>query len=305
MTRNLQGYLDPTPFTGLWVALATPFRDDGSLDLPAFSALARRTATGGAHGLLALGSTGEAATVDDDERDRLVRACLEAADGLPVLVGTGANDTRRAVELTRHAREAGATGALVVTPYYNKPNAEGLIAHFEAIAAAVPEFPLVIYNVPARTGSNLTPGILARLWQIPSAVALKESSGDLVQMDHMIRRCPAGKIVLAGDDGLALPAIALGAQGLVSVVGNVVPSAARALVEAARGGRLEEAREIHARLSPLIDALFAETNPVPLKAALALLGLASDQVRPPLARAADPTRLRLAAELPAFEEVAA
>ncbi len=293
------------PFYGLWVALATPFHEDTRFNDKAFSRLVARTVAGGAQGLVALGSTGEAVTLDESERDQVVAACLEAAGDVPVLVGTGSNATRVAVRQTRRAQEAGADGALVVTPYYNKPNADGLVAHFEEIATAVPDFPLMVYNVPGRTGQNLTPAVLGRIWQIPSVVAVKESSGDVAQIDRIVRDLPPGKVVLAGDDALALPAIAVGADGLVSVAGNLMPAALRRLVDSARAGDLRQARRIHAELLPLMEALFLESNPVPLKAALALQGLASDTVRAPLARASSDTRLRLATVLSAFEEVAA
>ena len=296
---------DELSMTGLWVALATPFDDDGGLDLESLAALVARTARGGAHGLVALGSTGEAAALELDERDRVIETCLASAAGIPVIVGTGSNSTRVAVDQTRRAMALGADGALVVTPYYNKPNPDGMAAHFATIADMVPDFPLVIYNVPGRTGQNLDPAVLGRLWQIPAAVAIKESSGDVTQIDRMVRDLPEGKIVLAGDDDLALPAIAVGAKGLVSVTGNLLPAALRRLVDAARAGRLDEARQVHATLSPLIEALFVESNPVPLKAALSILGLASDTVRPPLARASSETRLRLARLLASFEEIAA
>ena len=285
---------------GLWVALATPFRDDFTLDLPAYRSLASRCVASGVQGLLALGSTGEAATLDDDERDQAIAACLDTGAGVPVMVGTGSNSTPQAVRLTRRACDLGAHAALVVTPYYNKPNADGLVAHFEAIADAVPSFPLVVYNVPGRTGQNLDPRVLGRLWQIPQVVALKESSGNLAQIDRVVQDLPEGKVVLAGDDALALPAIALGAEGLVSVAANLEPAAMRLLVDAARASRLSEARSVHAALLPLMDALFLESNPVPLKAALALRGEATDTVRPPLARASSDTRLRLASVLDAF-----
>ncbi|HVS62343.1 MAG TPA: 4-hydroxy-tetrahydrodipicolinate synthase [Thermoanaerobaculia bacterium] len=299
---------DPTSrggFDGLWVALATSFRQDGSLDLQACSALTTRVVEGGAHGLVALGSTGEAATLDDDERERIVETVIAAARGLPVIVGCGSNDTREAVRFTRSARAAGANGALLVTPYYNKPNPDGLFAHFAAVAEAAADFPLMVYNVPGRTGQNLTPPNLARLWSIPSVVAIKESSGDLAQIDRMLRELPEGRTVLAGDDWIALAAIALGARGLVSVAGNVMPTEMRRLVEAALDGRLTEARHLHRALSPLMEALFLESNPVPLKAALAILGIADDTVRLPLSRASEETRRRLDGVLAGFREVAA
>jgi 4-hydroxy-tetrahydrodipicolinate synthase len=207
--------------------------------------------------------------------------------------------------MTRSAQAAGAAGALVVTPYYNKPNPDGLFAHFAAIAEAAADFPLMAYNVPGRTGQNLTPQNVARLWRIPSVVAIKESSGDVAQIDRIVRDLPAGKTVLAGDDWITLPAIAVGARGLVSVAGNVVPAEMRRLVDAAMAGRLIEARAVHKALSPLVEALFVESNPVPLKAALSILGVAGDAVRLPLFRAAEATRSRLAAALAEFCEVAA
>ncbi len=292
-------------FSGLSVALATTFQADGSLDLVAFRRLTRRVVAGGAQGLVVLGSTGEAATLVQAERDRLITACLEEAGDATVVVGTGSSATHQAASWTRRAQDLGAHGALVVTPYYNKPNVDGLLAHYRVVADAAPGLPIVLYNVPGRTGLNLTPDILTSLWALPSVVAVKESSGDLGQIDQIVRTLPPGKVVLAGDDALALPALALGVHGLVSVAGNLVPDHLRALVDAGRASCFQEARDWHARTSPLFDALFAETNPVPLKAALTLLGLGTDVVRPPLARASDATRLRLSAVLARLEGVAA
>lgn len=291
-----------SPFAGLSVALATTFCADGTLDLPAFRRLTRRVVAGGAQALVVLGSTGEAATLLEVERDQLITACLEEAGDAVVIVGTGSNATHQAAAWTLRAQALGAHGALVVTPYYNKPNVDGLVAHYRVVADAAPGLPIVLYNVPGRTGLNLAPEILTSLWAIPSVVAVKESSGDLAQIDQIVRALPAGKLVLAGDDALALPAIALGAHGLVSVAANLVPEHLRALVDAARASRFQEARRLHARAASLFDALFTETNPVPLKAVLALRGLATDVVRPPLARASEATRLRLSEVLARFEE---
>ncbi|MEM8932343.1 MAG: 4-hydroxy-tetrahydrodipicolinate synthase [Acidobacteriota bacterium] len=296
-------------FEGLWVALATPFDADGDFDEPAYRRLIRHVVDGGVQGLLALGSTGEAATLNDAERDRVVATCLDEVATLgvdvPVLVGTGSNATPRAIAWTRRAAALGAQGALVVTPFYNKPNPDGMVAHYSAVAEAAPELPLVIYNVPGRTGTNLGPELLDRLWQLPTAVALKESSGNLGQIDAIVRHLPAGKIVLSGDDPYALPSIALGAQGLVSVMANLVPAETRALVDAALDSRFDVARHHHLRLSPLMEALFVESNPVPLKAALHLRGLTSDIVRAPLATASTETRRRVYAVLAELERVAA
>jgi len=293
--------MDQAKLKGLGVALATPFKAaDGSVDMPAFRALVSRLVAAGTDFLVVLGSTGEAATVLDAERDELVAAAREEARGAPVIVGTGHNSTAQAIALAVRAAKSGADGILVVTPYYNKPQAAGIEAHFRAIAAAVPGLPIIVYNVPGRTGANLLPKDLARLWAIPEVVAVKESSGNLAQIGEILRTLPEGKLLFSGDDALALPAIALGGHGLISVIGNILPAEAKALVEAALAGRRDEARKLQARLLPMMDALFLESNPAPLKAALALAGYCSDFVRLPLVPASGPTRERLAELLPSF-----
>ena len=287
--------------SGLAVALATPFTADGSVDLPAFRALVRRCAGGGVDVLIPLGSTGEAATLDEAERDALLAACLEEAGGRPVIAGTGSNSTRQAAAWTRRAQALGAQGALVVTPYYNKPTLQGLVAHYGAVAEAAPGLPLVLYNVPGRTGLNVTPAMLAKLWENPAVVAVKESSGNLAQIGEIARRLPPGKTLLAGDDGLALASLAVGAQGLVSVLGNLLPQETKALVASALAGDFASARAHHQRLLPVMDALFLESNPIPLKAAMAAEGLLADALRLPLVPAGAATRDQLAAALRAFE----
>jgi 4-hydroxy-tetrahydrodipicolinate synthase len=284
---------------GLLVALATPFTETGAVDIEAFRRLVRHVAQGGADGLVPLGSTGEAATLDEAERDLLIETCLAEAGDRPVLAGTGSNATTVAARWTARAQALGAHGALVVTPYYNKPTVDGLVAHYRAVADAAPGLPLVAYNVPGRTGLNLTPAALARLWENEQVVAVKESSGDVSQIGAIARELPPGKVLLSGDDDLALPSIALGAGGLVSVAGNLLPGAMRALVYDALAGRVEAARVAHHRLLPLIEALFVESNPIPLKAGLLLLGLGGDGVRLPLVRASVATRQRLLAALEA------
>lgn len=283
--------------SGLTVALATPFTSTGGVDLPAFRKLVRHMVAGGVDTLVPLGSTGEAATVLDEERDALIAACLEEAQGRPVVVGTGHHATRQAAALTRRAQALGAAGALVVTPYYNKPTPEGLVAHYAAVAEAAPGLPLVAYNVPGRTGLNLAPATLMRLWENPQVVAVKESSGSLAQIAEMVRTLPPGKQVLSGDDNLALASLAVGAVGLVSVLGNALPRETAALVAAARQGDRAEALRLHQQLLPLMDALFLESNPIPLKALLQMLGLGSDRLRLPLVPAAPATRTRLAEAL--------
>jgi 4-hydroxy-tetrahydrodipicolinate synthase len=247
--------------------------------------------------LVPLGSTGEAATIRDQERDEIITACLEEAKGRPVVVGTGHNATRQAAALTKRAQALGAAGALVVTPYYNKPTADGLVAHYGAIAEAAPGLPLVAYNVPGRTGLNVTPAMLGRLWENPQVVAIKESSGNLAQIGEIARTLPLGKTLLAGDDNLALASLAVGATGLVSVLGNVLPRETATMIAAAREGNPAEALRLHQQLLPLMDALFLESNPIPLKAALQILGLGEDLVRLPLVPASPATRTRLAEAL--------
>jgi len=283
--------------SGLAVALATPFTASGEVDLPAFRKLVRHVVAGGVKTLVPLGSTGEAATILDAERDAVIAACLEESGGRPVVVGTGHNATRQAAAMTKRAQALGAHGALVVTPYYNKPTPDGLVAHFAAVAEAAPGFPLIAYNVPGRTGLNVVPATLARLWENPQVVAVKESSGNLAQIAEIARQLPKGKTLLSGDDNLALAALAVGASGLVSVLGNVLPRETSALVEAARAGRPAEALRLHQQLLPLMDALFLESNPIPLKAALAMLGLCGDALRLPLVPASAATRTRLAEAL--------
>lgn len=279
--------------TGLAVALATPFTPVGEVDFPAFRRLVRHVVAGGVDTLIPLGTTGEAPTLIESERDAIIVATLEECGGRPVVVGTGSNATHRAVAMTRRAQELGAAGALVVTPYYNKPSADGLVAHFAAIAAAAPGLPLIAYNVPGRTGQNITPAVLDRLWENPQVVAVKECSGNLAQVAEIARTLPAGKTLLAGDDILALAAIAVGASGLISVLGNVLPRETAAMVAAALRGDRAEAVRLNQRLLPLIDALFLESNPSPVKALLAQLGFGGDGLRLPLTPASAATRARL------------
>lgn len=284
-------------FAGLGVALATPFDRGDRVDLAAFRKLVKHVVGGGADVLVPLGTTGEAATLTEQERDQVITACLEEASGRPVLAGTGSNSTAQACAFTARAQQLGAQGALVVTPFYNKPMPQGLIAHYAAVAAAAPGLPLVVYNVPARTGVNLLPATLVKLWELPRVVAVKESSGNLAQISEVARTLPRGKLLLSGDDALALSAIAVGAEGLVSVLGNLLPRQMKQLVDAARENRMAEARALQSRLLPAMEAVMAESNPIPVKAGLQLLGIASDRLRLPLTPAEAPTRKRLEATL--------
>jgi 4-hydroxy-tetrahydrodipicolinate synthase len=284
-------------FAGLSVALATPFLDDFSLDVDGFRKLTRHVVAGGVDTLIVLGTTGESPTLSDTERDTLIEACLEEAQGHQVVVGTGSNDTRKTASLTKRAQALGADGALVVTPYYNKPTPKGLAAHYAEVASAAPGLPIIVYNVPGRTGVNITPATLSCLWENPQVVAVKESTANLAQIGEIARTLPEGKTLLSGDDNMALPSIAVGASGLVSVLANLVPAETKALVEAARRGDLAEAQRLHYKLLPLMDALFMESSPSPLKAGLKLMGLAGDTLRLPLVSAEPATVARMAETL--------
>jgi len=321
---------------GLGVAVATPFDASGRVDYKAFGELleflavdgSARSAVAGAAGklptipartttefksnesggcdfLVVLGSTGEAATVEADERKAIVEFAVAHAHGLPLVIGTGSNSTAASLRFTAEAVSLGADAVLVVTPFYNKPTPDGLVAHYSAVAEAAGKAPVIVYNVPGRTGINLIPSSLARLWRIPGILAVKESSGNLAQIGEIARTLPEGKILFSGDDALALPALAVGASGLISVVGNVMPRRTKAMLDAAMAGRREESIRIHQSLLPLMDALFLESNPVPLKAALALAGLTGANLRLPLAPASTATRVALAKALSPFLEAKA
>lgn len=279
-------------FEGVLTALATPFRD-GEIDETALRNLVERQIEAGVDGLVPCGSTGEAATLSHAEHRRVVEIVVQATRGrVPVVAGTGSNNTREAVELTQHAKEAGADGALLISPYYNKPTQEGIVRHFEEIARRT-AFPLVPYNIPGRTGSNVLPATVARLADLAQVVGIKEASGDLGQMAEVIERCPDGFAVLSGDDVLTLPLLAIGGRGVISTSSNVAPGEMVALVRAFRTGDLETARRAHYRLLPLFDVLFCETNPIPVKAALHVMGLAGPEIRLPLTPMEDAHRERL------------
>jgi len=271
-----------TQCRGLGVALATPFLPDSGLDVARLTQLTQHVTGGGADFLVALGSTGEAAMLTEVERDQVITTVREAAATTPLFVGTGAPSTAHAVAWTKRAQELGADGALVVVPPYTKPTQQGLVAHFQAIAEAVPDLPLIVYNVPSRTTINLLPATLQSIWKLPNAVAVKESSGDLQQISRIAAELPHDKALLSGDDALALTTIAAGGHGLVSVAGNVVPRKMRDLVAAARAGDFELARSLNTALQPMFDALAAEPNPIAVKVAIELLGVAGSMVRLPL-----------------------
>jgi len=270
-------------FEGVHTALVTPFRDgDGSVDEAALRALVERQVAAGVDGLVPCGSTGESATLSHAEHRRVVEVVVEAARGrVQVIAGTGSNNTREAIELTHHAKEAGADGALLISPYYNKPTQHGIVEHFSTIAREC-SFPLVVYNIPGRTASNIEPETMARLSDVEQIVGVKEACGDLHQMSQAIAASSPDFTFLSGDDAMTLPLLAIGGHGVITTVGNLVPAEMVELVQAYKGGDLDRARSLHYRVLPLIDAIFRETNPIPVKAAVAMQGLISEGIRLPL-----------------------
>lgn len=281
------------PLRGAMTAIVTPFDEAGGVDRERLAALVDWQIRSGIHGLVPSGTTGEGATLSDDEHRQVVETVVEAAAGrVPVVAGCGSNDTRRTVEAARRAAAAGADALLVVSPYYNKPNRSGMLAHYRTVAEAT-ELPVVVYNVPGRTGQNLGAAMIVELATISGIRAVKEASGDLDQIASILADRPEGFSVLSGDDALALPTMSLGADGIISVVSNEAPAEMSRLITAALEGDFSTARSLHFRLLPLMRANFAESNPVPVKTAMALLGRCSDRLRPPLGPASDATRRTL------------
>jgi 4-hydroxy-tetrahydrodipicolinate synthase len=270
-------------FGGAIVAIVTPFRD-GKVDEEALRRLIEEQIACGTDGIAPCGTTGESTTLSHEEHDRVIEITVEAVNKrVPVIAGTGSNSTVEAIRLTKHAWKAGADAALIVCPYYNRPTQEGLYLHYRAIAEEVP-IPVIIYNIPGRTGTNMLTETLARLAEIPNIVGVKEASGSLKQMSDVIRLCGPDFSVLSGDDIFTLGLLAIGGKGVISVISNVVPRDMAAMVDAFAAGDLAQARSLHHRMSPLIDALFIETNPIPVKAALAMMGKIAYELRLPLCR---------------------
>jgi 4-hydroxy-tetrahydrodipicolinate synthase len=271
-----------TPFTGVGTALVTPFTPSGVLDEAAVRRLGRRQIDAGVHFLCPCGTTGESPTLSDDEKLRIVEILVDEANGaVPILAGAGGYDTKEVIHLAAQMQKRGVSGFLSVTPYYNKPTQEGLYQHYRAIAESTP-LPIVVYNVPGRTGVNVDVSTLARLAQIPTIVGVKEASGNVTQMCEICRAVPPDFIVLSGDDALTLPLMAVGGRGIISVASNEIPAEMAAMVEAAERNDFAEARQIHARILPLMQVNFVEANPIPVKAAMAAMGLLDESYRLPM-----------------------
>lgn len=294
---------------GCATALVTPFGTDGSVDVESLRALVRRQIDEGVRLLVPCGTTGESVTMSEAERESVIRATIEEAKGRAhVIAGTGSNNTAHAIEQSREAASWGTDAVLVVAPYYNKPTQEGLYQHFKAVAEAVPETPVVLYNVPGRTSSNISAETTLRLARdCANVVAVKEASGNLAQIMEILRGRPSGFLVLSGDDAMTFAMIALGADGLVSVASNEAPRLMSEMVDAALAGRIEEARAAHFRLLPLMDVNFIESSPGPVKAAMTLMGLLEENLRLPLVPVTEKTRARVReviSELGLLEETA-
>jgi 4-hydroxy-tetrahydrodipicolinate synthase len=268
-------------FTGVITALVTPLRN-GGLDEEALRKLVDEQIAAGIDGLVPVGTTGESPTLDHEEHLRVIKVVVEQVrKRVPVIAGTGGNSTREAIELSCEAKSLGADGMLQVTPYYNKPTQDGLYRHFKAIVEAAP-LPTVLYNVPGRTACDLLPDTVARLCELPQIVAIKEATGNLQRASQILTKVGDRLVVLSGDDATAFPLFAVGARGVISVVSNVAPAEFCAMWDAFAAGKWIEARNLHNRLFPLLEGLFIETNPIPAKAALAMMGKIADEIRPPL-----------------------
>jgi len=267
---------------GVYTALITPFQEDGSIDEEALRKLVDSQIEAGIQGIVPMGTTGESPTVTHEENIQVIRIVAEQAAGrTEIIAGTGSNSTAEAVRMTQLARDVGATATLQVTPYYNKPTQEGLYRHFTTIAEAT-ELPMVVYNIPGRTARNVENATMLRLASHPRIVAVKEASGDMAQVMELVSLRPKGFDILSGDDNLTLPLIALGGEGVVSVASNIAPRMMVQLVTAARAGRMDEAREMHYKLLPLFKGVFLQTNPIPIKYALAAKGIVTESYRLPL-----------------------
>lgn len=287
------------PFTGSIVALVTPFRD-GKVDHEALKALVDRQIAAGQKGLVPCGSTGESATLTHEEHAAVIETVVQHAAGrVPVVAGTGSNSTAEAIKLTKEAEAAGANGALLISPYYVKPTQDGIVAHYRAVADAT-GLPIVLYNIPGRTASTIEIPTLAELAEVENIVAVKDSTGSLDRIMDTIAACGDTLAVLSGDDSLTLPLIAMGASGAISAVSNVIPKEMAELTNAALAGNWDDARRLHYRVLPLIRACFLESNPIPIKAAVSMLGLCENSVRLPLRAISDGARAELVSVMNEF-----
>lgn len=280
-------------FRGTATALVTPMMPGGEIDTEALRRLVEFQISNGINGLVPVGTTGESATLSHPEHHHVMDIVAEQTNGrVPIIVGAGSNSTREAISLTQHARAIGAGAALSVAPYYNKPTQQGFFEHYKAITEAV-DIPVFVYNVPGRTGSNINAETTLRLAELPGIAGIKEASGNIPQVMEILRHRPNNFVVLSGDDALTLPMMALGADGVISVVANEVPSEFSRMVQLCREGDFALAREIHERLLDLMNVNFIESNPIPVKSALAMMGMIHEEYRLPLTRMSMDHRIKL------------
>ena len=285
-----------TSFRGSFTALVTPFKN-GSVDEKAFRDIVDWQISEGTNGLVPVGTTGESPTLSHDEHKQVVEWCIDQADGrVPVIAGSGSNSTAEAIELSRHAEEAGADAVLIVTPYYNKPTQEGLYQHYKAINDAI-GIPIIIYNIPGRSIVDMSVETMARLYELKNIAGVKEASGNISQMCEICRAVPESFIVLSGDDALTLPLMAVGGHGIISVISNEAPAEMARMADLAGAGDFTAARRIHNQLMPLMSANFVESNPIPVKAAMAAMGLLEEVYRLPMVPPLDASRQRILAAL--------
>lgn len=286
-------------FTGSITALVTPFRD-GNVDEEGLKRLIEFQIAGGISGVVPCGTTGESATLSYEEHNRVIELTIEAsAKRVPVIAGTGSNSTAETIALTKHARKAGADAALLITPYYNKPTQQGLYEHYRKVAEAV-DIPIILYNVPGRTSVNMLPETVAKLSEIKNIIGIKEATGDLKQVSDIIELSREGFIVLSGDDFTTLPMLSIGGHGVISVTSNIMPGEISGMVKSYFAGEMKEARRLHFRLQALHRMMFIETNPIPVKTALAVMGMVGEEFRLPLTRMSEANRAKLITVLKAY-----
>ncbi len=280
-------------FRGAFVAIVTPFKD-GKVDEDSLRSLIDFQIEQGTHGIVPCGTTGESATLSFEEHERVVEITVEHVNGrVPVIAGTGSNNTAEAIRLTKHAKNVGADGVLMICPYYNKPTQEGLYRHFEKVAASV-DIPIILYNIPGRTAVNMEPATIEKLSRIDNIVGVKEASGSIKQIMEIVAKCGDDFAVLSGEDYITYPLLSVGGKGVISVVSNIAPKDMADMCNFALQGNWDEARKLSYKLLPLCNILFCETNPVPVKAALGMMGkIPSDEVRLPLVSLSDSNRTKL------------
>jgi 4-hydroxy-tetrahydrodipicolinate synthase len=286
-------------FTGALTALVTPFKD-GKIDEEALRRLVEFQIKNGTNGLVPCGTTGESATLSHGEHNRVIDITIEKAKGrVPVVAGTGSNSTAETVTLTKHAQEAGADAALLISPYYNKPSQDGLYEHYRIVAGEV-DLPLIVYNVPGRTALNMLPETVARLSEIKNIIGIKEATADLEQVSEVIEYSREGFCVLSGDDSTTFPLLAVGGHGVISVTSNIAPGDVADMCRLFLSGKVEEARRLHYKLQPLNRAMFVETNPVPVKTALSMMGMVTGELRLPLVGLSEGNRRKVQQALKSY-----